>query len=212
VKVSSLAAAIESDDPIVEQHLGKYAKVEANPFVALNTGFIRDGAYVHLGRGVTLEKPIHLMFVSTPDRHTDADGRAPAHSHVADDKRRGDDRQELRQYGGEKGVYFDNAVVEIVVGNDCRIDHNKLQHDSLEAFHISTSQLQLGRNSRFISHSATHGCEAHAQRRKRAAGRRTRRRDAERLGPDRGDQHCDNHTLLEHWRPTAPATSCTSTC
>ena len=72
-----------------------YADIEANPFVALNTGFIRDGAYVHLPRGATVEQPIHLLFISTP-------AREPAVSHprvlvVAEDNVAGHDRRELRR-------------------------------------------------------------------------------------------------------------------
>src|SRR4051794_20471239 len=66
VKASSLAGALEADGDLIEQHLGKYADIRVNPFVALNTGFVRDGAFIHLPRNVIVEKPIHLMFVSTP--------------------------------------------------------------------------------------------------------------------------------------------------
>ncbi len=41
VKVISLAQAIESESTLVEKHLGKLASIEANSFVALNTGFVR---------------------------------------------------------------------------------------------------------------------------------------------------------------------------
>src|SRR5688572_28742570 len=45
VAVKSLHDAIAQDEPVVRQHLGKYARIEANPFVALNSGFVRDGAF-----------------------------------------------------------------------------------------------------------------------------------------------------------------------
>src|SRR4051812_39206795 len=66
VKVSSLSNALETEADLIEKHLGKYADINANPFVALNTGFVREGAFVHLARNTTVEKPIHLLFVSTP--------------------------------------------------------------------------------------------------------------------------------------------------
>jgi Fe-S cluster assembly protein SufD len=206
VKVGSLAEAIEADDGVVEQHLGKYAKTDASPFVALNTGFVRDGAYVYLARGVTLEKPIHLMFVSTPDRH--GGEQTVAHPRVlvvADDNAEATIVKSFVSTGGEKGVYFDNAVTEIILGNDCRIDHNKLQQDSLDAFHVSTTNVQLGRSSRFISHAATLG------------GKLTRNDMHVLLAGEHadatlnglviigGEQHCDNHTLLEHLAPNCPS-------
>jgi Fe-S cluster assembly protein SufD len=205
VKVSSLADAIESNEPVLEQHLGKYAKAESNPFVALNTGFIRDGALVHLARGVSLEKPIHLMFVSTPDRHDQPTVAHPRILIVIDDNAQATIVKSFVNTGGEKGVYFDNVVNEIIVGSDCRIDYNKLQQDSIEAFHVSTTQLQLGRNSQFIAHAATLG------------GKLTRNDVNVLLAGEHadatlnglviigGDQHCDNHTLLEHLAPNCPS-------
>ncbi|UUZ50061.1 hypothetical protein LP420_08545 [Massilia sp. B-10] len=34
-------------------------------FVALNTAFMADGAYLHLKRDTVLEAPVHLLFLST---------------------------------------------------------------------------------------------------------------------------------------------------
>src|SRR5688500_8132308 len=65
VVVNSLAKAIETDGDRIRQHLGRTADIDANPFVALNTGFIRDGAYLFVPRGATIEQPIHLLFVNT---------------------------------------------------------------------------------------------------------------------------------------------------
>ena len=48
VTVRSLAQVIPTHSE-VKDSLSKLASIEANPFVALNTGFIHDGAYVHLG-------------------------------------------------------------------------------------------------------------------------------------------------------------------
>src|SRR5687768_7085023 len=66
VRVGSLADGIEADTAGIEPHLARHADVTQNPFVALNTGFLRDGAFVHFARGASLERPVHLLFVSTP--------------------------------------------------------------------------------------------------------------------------------------------------
>src|SRR3954454_11919892 len=65
-RAGSLADALVTGVDGLEHHLGRHADVEHNPFVALNTGFIADGAYVHVPRGAVIERPIHLLFVSTP--------------------------------------------------------------------------------------------------------------------------------------------------
>jgi Fe-S cluster assembly protein SufD len=103
------------------------------------------------------------------------------------------------------GVYFTNAVSEVVIGDNSRIDHARLQHETLEAFHVSTTQARVGRASGFITQSATLG------------GQLTRNDLNVMLAGDgaeatmnglvliNGKQHCDNHTLLDHAAPNCPS-------
>src|SRR5690349_559694 len=154
VRVTGLADAIDSGDGLVERHLGKLADPAKNPFAALNTGFVRDGAVVHIGRGVTVEGPIHLMFASA------SGGAGPTVSHprvliVAEEN---SEASIVESYVGAAGdVYFTNAVTEIVAGRAARIDHNKLQWESRDAFHVATTQATLDRDAAFVSHSGTVG-------------------------------------------------------
>jgi Fe-S cluster assembly protein SufD len=206
VKIGSLADAIANDGARLERILGRHADIERNPFVALNTGFIRDGAYVHLPRNTTVEGAIHLLFVSTG-------GGSPTVTHprvliVAEDNV---EAQIVESYVGPRdprnlpSPYFTNAVTEIVLGDDCRIDHCKLQQESLSAYHVATMQVHLGRQTSFVSHSVTLG------------GRLTRNDLNCLMAGERayatlnglvligGDQHCDNHTLLDHAQPNCPS-------
>src|SRR5439155_6136337 len=65
VTVKSLAEVLDRQPQLVEPHLAKYARGDEHPFVALNTAFIRDGAFVHLARGTVLREPIQLVYVAT---------------------------------------------------------------------------------------------------------------------------------------------------
>lgn len=134
VTVLSLGEAIKGAAGI-EKHIAKYADPNANAFVALNQGYVGEGAYVHLAKGTTLKGAIHLLFVSTG-------GATPTVSHprvliVAEENV---EAQVVESYAGLSGVYFTNAVTEVVVGRDCRVDHCKLQQESLDAYHVSTTQ------------------------------------------------------------------------
>ncbi len=200
-KVCSIAAALETDADVIERHLGKYAAIEENAFVALNTGFVSDGAFIHLPTGTLVELPIHLIFISTA-------GDEPTVSHprvlvVAEDNV---EATIVESYvGSGSGIYFTNAVTEFVTGADCRIDHCKLQQENLTAYHVATMQVDLGTQSRFISHAATIG------------GKLTRNDLNVKMNGERadatlnglviigGDQHCDNHTLLHHEKPNCPS-------
>ena len=76
VTVARLSTVVESNGAVAQQHLGTLASVKDDGFAALNTAFISDGALVHVTQGARVERPIHLVFVST-----DEDGFA-AHPRV----------------------------------------------------------------------------------------------------------------------------------
>src|SRR5687768_10288792 len=68
VRVESLAAALGQSPDLVRQHLAKYSAIQDRPFPALNTAFVRDGAFVHVPARVNVERPIELVFVAVPEQ------------------------------------------------------------------------------------------------------------------------------------------------
>ena len=76
VQVGSLAAHAAARSDGVESHLARVAPIDRRAFVAFNTAFFTDGAYIHIPAHTVVEKPIHVLFVSTGE----ANGR-PAMTH-----------------------------------------------------------------------------------------------------------------------------------
>ncbi|HWM89514.1 MAG TPA: Fe-S cluster assembly protein SufD [Thermoanaerobaculia bacterium] len=152
VVVASLAESLEKAADKVEPWLGQYARFEDHPFVALNTAFLRDGALVWVPRGVVVEKPIHLLYVSTPENGNPV-VTFPRNLFVA-----GENSQVtlVETYAGE-GVYFTCPVTELVAGPASVVDHYKLQLESRDAFHIATFQVEAERSCTPSSHSISIG-------------------------------------------------------
>ncbi len=65
VIVNSLAEAIKEENPIVKQHLGKYADFKGHIFTSLSTAFVNDGAFVYVPEGKIVDEPIHILFLSS---------------------------------------------------------------------------------------------------------------------------------------------------
>ncbi|HEY7212464.1 MAG TPA: Fe-S cluster assembly protein SufD, partial [Bryobacteraceae bacterium] len=65
---NSLKTALERDPELVETHLGRYADVEANAFVALNTANFEDGAFLHVPANTIAENPVFVEFKAVPGR------------------------------------------------------------------------------------------------------------------------------------------------
>ncbi len=199
VTVSSLAKALRDDAALVEPHLARVAGFEHQAFTALNTAFLSDGAFVHIGRGRIVEEPIHLLFVSTS-----TGGDEPTVSHprtliVADENSQ---TTIIESYAGWDGdVYFTNAVTEVVAAENTVVDHYKLLRESDTAFHIANMQIRLARTSSFSSHSLMLG------------GAIVRNDVGAHLGGEgiectlnglymgTGDQLIDNHTTIDHAMP-----------
>jgi len=153
VEVGSLALALASRPSWLEAHLARYVSVEEQAFVALNTAFMQDGAYVHIPRGRVVEVPIHLVFISLPQEE-------PTVSHPRNLLVLDDDTQAsvIESYIGlGHNVYLTNAVTEFVLGQNARAEHCKLQWESSSAFHIATMQVHQARSSTFVSHAITQG-------------------------------------------------------
>lgn len=194
VVVQSLAEAITTNSPKLQQYLAQVAKVDESAFVALNTSFIRDGVFIHFPRNTVVPGPIHLLFVSVSHGEP-----AVTHPRVLAVAEENVEATFVESYVGEgSGVYFTNAVTEIVGGADSRIDHCKLEQESPRASHIATMQVHLSRSARFVSHSVSLGAAlTRNDLRVTMAGEHA---DATLNGLVLldGTRHCDNHTLLDH--------------
>ena len=149
VAVSSLREQIEGNSDQISKQLGHYADTQRDAFVALNTAFVEDGAYVHVKRGVVAEAPIHLLFVSSSD-HT-ALMSHPRNLIVFEDQSQGTVVEEYVSLGG--GVMFSNSVTELVAGDDAHVSHYMIEREHKEAFNVSTLRIQQGRTANVASHS-----------------------------------------------------------
>jgi Fe-S cluster assembly protein SufD len=198
--VGTLEQGLATEPAVVRKYLGKGAEISLNPFVTLNLGEFRDAAFIHAPRGATIEGSIHLIFISTSSG--EAIQSHPRVLAVADDN---SEISLVKTFVSGSGVHFTNPVTEIFTGSDCRISHDHLHHGGDGAHVVSNMGTHLGRGSRLISHSVTLG------------GKLTRNGLAVRMAGEGADatlnglvilnkdQHCDNHTLLDHAAPNCPS-------
>ena len=197
VIVGSLAQAISANRRSVEPHLAGYASFQNHAFVALNTAFMQDGAFIHIPPGIIVAAPIHLLFVST----------APVPVTVSYPRNlllveRGGQATVVESYiGVAHDVYLTNAVTEIVAGEYAVINHYRLQQESKAAFHMATLQVHQDRSSQVTSHVIALGGAL-------ARNEVTVVLDGEGsectlngLFMVAGQQHVDNQTRIEHVQP-----------
>ena len=159
-RVGSLAASPD----VVAHHLTRNALHDSNPFVALNTAFVDDGAYIEVQAGVVVEAPIHLLFLTTPQVRLKPDttsaGDRPTMTHPRIVVIMGANSQAtiVETYVGASGAtYFTNTVSGIVVGDSAVLTHIKLQHEGTAAFHVGASHVDLQRSATYVSNAISLG-------------------------------------------------------
>ncbi len=197
VKAQNLAAALEGRAMGLEEHLARHAGYEDHAFVALNTAFMEDGAWVQIPQDIALEKPIFLLFVST------ANGQ-PTVSHPRNLILIGRESQVtlIEGYIGlGDGVSFTNAVTKIVAGDNAVIDHYKMQQESIQSFHVATLQVEQGRSSNVTSHSLALGGALVRNEINAVLAGEGAECQLNGLYVVTGQQHVDNHTLIDHAKP-----------
>jgi Fe-S cluster assembly protein SufD len=196
VRVESLAAALANDPAAVEPYLARHASYRDHAFVALNTAFMEDGAFVYVPKGRIVDEPIHLLFISTSNG--EATVSYPRNVIVVDR----DSQVKIIEYYVEFGGrgYWTNGVTEVIAGENAVIDHCKVERESEAAFHVATLQAHLDRSSNFVSHSITLG------------GALVRNDVNVVLDGEGGDctlnglyvgtheRHIDNHTRIDHMK------------
>lgn len=146
VKVSSLADAIQSGNGIVAEHLAQHADIEEDGFIALNTAFISDGAFIEIDDGVSVEDPLHLMFVTTDG------GQTVSHPRILLMAGRGSKSTVVESYIGVPGNRcLTNAVAEIVLEDEATLEHHRLLMESEDAFHVGVARVKQGAGSAYNS-------------------------------------------------------------
>jgi Fe-S cluster assembly protein SufD len=228
-KVGSLAAALASrgnGSGTLEEHLARHASFENHAFVALNTAFMEDGAFIDIPKDSVVEKPIALLFVTAPnaqpvvthprnlilaghgsqvsliEAYVELDAVPPATpgSKVEPRNSPGSAKFDFGISSLEK-PYFTNAVTEIVAGESAVIDYSRVQQESESAFHVATVKAQQARSSSVTTYSIALGA-ALAREEVNAVldgeGAECLLNGLYAIG---GRQHVDNHTVIDHAKP-----------
>jgi Fe-S cluster assembly protein SufD len=199
VQVRSLSAALAANDPIVRPHLSRNSVDGEQPFVALNTAFAAEGAFVSVPKGVVITEPIYLVFCSFGSGN-------PVMSHprnliLLEARSQAQIVESYIGLGDQPTLV--NVVTDVVGGEGSVIDYYRLQNEASCSYHVGALEARLSRNCSFTAHSVT------------LRGSLVRNDIHVILDGEGsecvlnglylldGKQHVDNHTEIEHAKPRA---------
>ncbi|HEX9290715.1 MAG TPA: Fe-S cluster assembly protein SufD [Anaeromyxobacteraceae bacterium] len=151
VRMGSLAVALRDRPAAVEPFLGMLAGA-SEAFAALNAGLFEDGALVELADGAQPSPTLHLVFLSAAATPV---ATHPRNLIVAG---KGSRATIVEHYRGE-GSYLVNAVTELALSEGAQVEHDRVQEDAPQAFHVGLLQIRQGAASRLTGQSIALGAQ-----------------------------------------------------
>jgi len=194
--IRSLAKVLEENSGALEPYLGQYLDTQRDAFCALNTAFLEDGAYVHIGKGIAIDEPIHLLFISDENS---ASASHPRNLIVAEEGSQVAVIEEYVSLGREPVLC--NSATELVARDGAVVSHYRIEREHSRAFSISTLRIEQARNANIASHSVLIGgglVRNNVHPVMSGAGGECLING---LFIGTGRQHLDNYMLVEHASP-----------
>ncbi len=173
---------------------GTVARTDEFAFANLNSSQFRSGAYVQIHRNTKAERPIHLLFIST--------GGTASYPRVLVHAEQGSEATVVESYVtvGE-GTSFVCGVTEVVVEANAKLEHVKLQSESERSYHIALSEARVEGDGTYLDYNVTFGGKLTRNDRQVFIGGSNAHVRMDGVYVADGEQHCDNHTRLDHAFP-----------
>lgn len=152
VTITSLSEAIETERELFLEYFGKFLNFETEAFNALNTAFFEDGIFINVPDSVSVNKPVHAVYIS----HEDPEAIVSPRNLIIIGKN--SELKVIEHYVATSDYsYFSNVVSEVCVGENSSLEHYLLEFESKKAFNISTLRVQQEKYSNIKSHSVLFG-------------------------------------------------------
>jgi len=195
--ICSLVDAEKRNSPVFEKHYAQYADVKADPFIALNTAMTKDGVFIHVTKNVIIEKPIHIIHISTASENTIIH---PRNLIIVDENSQAKIIESFETVDATAKI-FSNALTEIVVDKHAIVDHYKIQDENEVGYLINTTQVIQQKQSVFSTHTFTLSGSLVRNNLTLVLDDEHIESHLNGLYLTTGNQVVDNHTVVDHRKP-----------
>lgn len=196
VAVVNMQAGVAAHEAAIESCLGSHAEFRENVFAALNTAFLHDAALIVVSKDVSVSVPVHLLYIATQSdvvsypRCLLLAGSGSAVTVIED------------YVSLQEDAYFTNTVTEIVLGENARVNHIRLQREGIKAVHIANGAVSLARASNYRSVSVALGARISRYNLNVQLAEEAEC-TVDGLALISGRQLADTHTCIDHAKPHA---------
>jgi Fe-S cluster assembly protein SufD len=203
VFVGSFQDAFEAHPDVVMRWLtnvatmrGRLGSTNDERFVALNTAYLTEGAFVYVPKGVALERTVHVVYLTKADH-----GPLVSYPRTLVVLEEAAQAKVLESYVGLQGVAFTNAVTEVSIAENSILDHTRFQMDVPDGVHIGTVAIHQEKGSNYTNTNGQFGSKiARTDVNAWVDGEHTETwLNGAYFGM--GNQVIDNHTRIDHAQP-----------
>ena len=177
---------------IVRKYLARNAGYHNNGLTALNTAFLQSGVFICIPKNVKIDQPIQVSFLADGENSASF----PRLLVVAEENSSATLIESFVSAG--EGKYFTNAIAEVVLKDGAHLDHYRLQRESNDAFHISTTSAELGRSSRYDTTSINLGAQLSRHDVSVVMDHEGAETSVDGLYMVGQNQHSDTHSVIDH--------------
>jgi Fe-S cluster assembly protein SufD len=186
-----------SSNTIFQEHFAKYAPVNSDPFIALNTALALGGVFVHVAKNAVVETPLHIIHLSSVSENSILNYR----NLIVVEENAQLTLIESYETIDSSAKLFGNALTEIVIGASAIIDHYKIQDEGDSGNLISTTQVIQKKQSNFSTHVFTLSGLLVRNNLTIVLDDQHIETQLNGLYITNGNQVVDNHTLVDHRKP-----------
>ncbi len=197
VELAPLSAVVSADPARARSLFAQALPGDELPMIALNAAGLEEGAVIRVRRGIRVAAPLVVVFVggTTP---TPTASRPRNRIEIED----GAEITILEHHVGPASASaFMNMVTDIALGAGATLRHGVLQDAAGGAYDLMTLRARVARDATYESFTFAVGARLFrndASIRLQGPGAACRVSGAYLL---RGEQHCDNTTVIEHEQP-----------
>ncbi len=195
--ISSLREALNTYPDIVKKHFNTHCRNGNDKFSLMNTALSPDGAFVYIPDNTELKEAVHIMYLSTglnrpfytQPRNLIVLGKNSSATVV-------------ETYNGlDTNPYLTNSGAEVYVDDNASLRYHKVQLESMNSTHLSSTTAILEQDARFLSTSINFGGVLNRNNIDAVLNGSGARCDLYGLYMGKDSQHFDNRTLIHHVAP-----------
>lgn len=186
---------------LIKPYLDRYSSTTEDTFEALNRAFIGNGTVIKVDDRVVIDPLIHIIHIISSKT-----GNLMTFPRTLIILGKSSEAQVMESHVSFSDItYFTNALTDIFAGEDSKLRYYKAQGENQKALHIGSTRIWQERNSQVESFSFSTGAALCRNNLSVVLNGEGSSSILNGLYAVSGNQHVDNHTVVEHRPP-----NCTS--